>query len=173
MADTNSSKEGKPEEVMLTNVSRRPLLLRLPGQTLRFGPGDQQTVLKSLLATTEVRRMCEQRFVVASPIPEPEVEAELAGPEATTSSSENTVEVSAAVENPPEVEGATAEASEPDSEGEALAREGNEAAVAEVTESDDLRTEAQATPSASETNLNERKPTKSKTEPREAGKRLS
>lgn len=179
MADTKSSKEGKPEEVMLTNVSRRPLLLRLPGQTLRFGPGDQQTVPKSLLATTELLRMCEQRFVVASPISEPEVEAELARPEATTATSEETVEVSAAAENPPEVEGTTAEESESESEGEVPAGAENEpavgAAVVEGTESNaaDLRTETPAAPRTSETNLKERKPTKSKTEPREAGKRLS
>jgi hypothetical protein len=171
MADTKSSEERKPEEVMLTNVSRRPLLLRLPGQTLRFGPGDQQAVPKSLLATTELLRMCEQRFVVASPISEPEVEAELPEEEATTETSEETLEVSDAAENPPEVEGAAAEGTESDSVGEAPAgaesAPGVEAA-AESSESNgaDLRTETPAAAATPETNLKQRKPTKSKTEPR-------
>jgi hypothetical protein len=171
MADTKSSEERKPEEVMLTNVSKRPLLLRLPGQTLRFGPGDQQTVPKSLLATTELLRMCEQRFVVASPISEPEGEAEVASPETTTATSEETLEVSEAAENPPEVEGEAAEGAESDSEGEMAAgaesAPGVEAAAADSSESNaaDLPTETPAAAATPETNLKAKKPTKSKTEP--------
>jgi hypothetical protein len=170
MADTKSSEERKPEEVMLTNVSRRPLLLRLPGQTLRLGPGDRQIVPKSLLATTELLRMCEQRFVVASSISEPEGEVEVASPEATTETSEETLKVSEATENPPEVE--AAEGTESNFVGEvhtgAESAPGVEAAVAESSESNaaDLHPETPAAAATPETNLKEKKPTKSKTEPR-------
>lgn len=109
MADTESSKKAESEEVTLTNVSRRPLLMRLPGKTLRLGPGDRQTVPKALLATTELLRMCEQRFVVVSPTSEPKAEAETPKPEARAVPSEQTPEASAAAESQPPTEPVAAE----------------------------------------------------------------
>lgn len=101
MADTESSKKAESEEVTLTNVSRRPLLMRLPGKTLRLGPGDRQTVPKALLATTELLRMCEQRFVVVSPTSESKAEADTPEPEANAAPPEETSEASAAESQPP------------------------------------------------------------------------
>jgi hypothetical protein len=104
MADTKSSKETKPEEVTLTNVSRRPLLVRLPGKTLRLGPGDRHTVAKSMLATGELLRMCEQRFVAVSPVPEPKAEVTVANVESPAVSLEPKPDAPAIADRKPPVE---------------------------------------------------------------------
>src|SRR5687767_9174546 len=100
MAEPQSSNQSELEEVTLTNVSRRPLLMRLLGKTLRLGPGEGQTVSKALLATTELLRMCEQHLVVVSPIAKPEGEDAPPAPEAEAVSSERSAEESTAASQP-------------------------------------------------------------------------
>lgn len=168
MADTESSKKAESEEVTLTNVSRRPLLMRLPGKTLRLGPGDRQTVPKALLATTELLRMCEQRFVVVSPTSEPKAEAETPKPEARAVPSEQTPEASAAAESQPATEAEAAE-SQPTTEPAAPeSQPTTEPVAASGSESDsavvkpEVSPEGAGTPQAPPT---EKKSTKTKPKP--------
>jgi hypothetical protein len=130
MADTNSSENAESEEVTLTNVSRRPLLVRLPGKTMRLGPGDRQTVSKALLATTELLRMCEQRFLVVSSMSETEGEAVPATEEEKPELSAGAPEVSATAESQPATEGMAAE-SQPTTEAVAAESQPTEGTTAE------------------------------------------
>ena len=155
MADTSNKAES--EEVTLTNVSRRPLLVRLPGKTLRLGPGDQQTVPKALLATTELLRMCEQRFVVASPTAKPEEEAAPPKPEAAPS--EPAPDAPAGAEGQPAAEPVATE---------------NQPATEPVTKSDSESDSAVVKPDVSpedaanpQANPKEKKSTKTKPKPEE------
>ncbi len=71
MPSSNPDKHAGPEQVTLTNVGRRPLLVQLPTGTVRLGPGARQNIPASSLATAEIRRLCQQRLLGVSPTAEP------------------------------------------------------------------------------------------------------
>ena len=157
MPDTETSKKSESEEVTLTNVTRRPLLMRLPGRTLRLGPGDQETVPKALLGTTELLRMCEQRFVAVSPTSEPREKATTPTPAAMTAPSEPTATATAAVESQPPSESPVTE-SEPTTEPAAASTIESDYAVGEP----EVSSEGAGTPQAKP---GEKRSTKTKAKP--------